>query len=154
MFVVAVAAFATVVPQGTGVGLVFRQDLSSRTAKAGDRVKFEVARDVRVDGKTVLTAGTRVTGVIEKVSKSGRFGKNGSIRLVLNPVNGIPLQPRQKGKDFKGSRTDKAAIASGAGLLVLGPVGLVGGVFIQGKSVIIHSGDKLETEVSRTVDVH
>ncbi len=145
---------ATVVPQGTAVTLVFKQNLSSKNAKAGDRVMLAVARDVRVGGSVVLHAGTPVTGVIEKVSKRGVFGKNGSIRLTLTPVDGITLQPRTKGNELKGSRTDHAAEASGAGLLILGPVGLIGGVFIKGKNVEIHEGAKLETDVSRTVNVH
>jgi len=147
-------AAATEVPKGTDVTLTFQQNLSSKTAKPGDRVHLQVARDVMVGNATVLKAGTPVTGIIERVSKKGVFGKNASIRLTINPVNGVPLQPREKGHDVKGSRTDHAAEASGAGLILLGPVGLVGGLFIQGKTVNIHPGDKLETEVSRTVDVH
>jgi len=153
VFALAVSSFATTVPQGTGVTLAFKDSLSSKTAKAGDKVRMEVVDDVRVDGKTVLRAGTPVTAVIEKVDKNGRFGKNARIRIVINPVRGIPLQPREKGKAFQGGKTDKAAIASGAGALVLGPVGLIGGVFIKGRNVNIKPGDKVETEVSRTVRV-
>lgn len=150
---VVASSLATTVPQGTDVTLAFKQSLSSKTARAGDKVRMEVLNDVRVGGTTVLRAGTPVTAIIEKVDKSGRFGKNARIRLTLNPVNGIPLQPREKGKAFQGGKTDKAAIASGAGALVLGPIGLVGGVFINGRNVNIKPGDKIDTEVSRTVRV-
>lgn len=149
----AASALSTVVPEGTDVSLVFREELSSRHAKPGDRVRLEVARDVVVHGDLVLRAGTPVEGTIERVSKSGVFGKNGSIRLTINPVHGIPLEPRTKGHDFKGSRTDHAAEIAGGGALLLGPIGLIGGVFVHGKSVNIHPGDHLETEVSRTVDI-
>jgi hypothetical protein len=136
------------VPDGTEVNLRFEQALSSRTAKAGDTVRFTVANNVVVGGKTVLATGTPVTGVIEAVSKRDHFGKNARIRLVLNPVHGIHLDPRDKGKPFSGSKTDKAAMASGAGALLLGPVGLAGGYFFTGKSVMIKAGDMLRTEVS------
>lgn len=136
----AVAAHAQT--KGQAVTLKFVDPVSSKTAKAGDKVRFTVVSTV---GK--IQAGTPVTGVIERVDKRDRFGKNARIRLVLNPVNGVTLAPRDKGKPFVGSNTDKAAIAAGAGALVLGPLGLAGGYFVTGKSVNIKAGDTLRTEV-------
>jgi hypothetical protein len=151
-------ANADLIPRGTPVTLAFDQDLSSKTAKVGDIVMLHVARDVIVNGRVVIQSGTREDAVIASVSGRGKFGKNASIRLALNPVNGrldkpVPLQPRTAGSSFKGSRTDHAAEVAGAGLIVLGPIGLVGGLFIPGKEVKIHPGDKLESEVSRDVRI-
>lgn len=161
---VALAAFAAAFVQaqkldeGTQVKLAFDQSVSSKTAKAGDRIKLHVAEDVKVDGKVVIPAGTRASAVVSSVKKRGRYGKNAQLQLTLNPIHvrhtNISLEPRQKGKQFKGSRTDKAAIATGAGAVILGPVGLVGGLFVPGKEVKIKKGDPLITEVSRSVDVH
>lgn len=128
--------------KGDAVTLKFVDPVSSKTAKAGDKIRFTV-----VDAVGKIAAGTPVTGVIERVDKKDRFGKNARIRLVLNPVNGVTLAPRDKGKPFMGSSTDKAAIASGAGALVLGPLGLAGGYFITGKAVNVKAGDTLRTEV-------
>jgi hypothetical protein len=136
------AVFAPAQTKGEAVTLKFVDSVSSKTAKAGDKVRFTVVNTV---GK--IAAGTPVTGVIERVDKRDRFGKNARIRLVLNPVQGFTLAPRDKGKPFMGSSTDKAAIASGAGALVLGPLGLAGGYFITGKSVNVKAGDTLRTEV-------
>lgn len=147
--IIGAASAQTSVPQGTEVMLRFEQPVTSKTAKPGDTVKFTIAKDVMANGTTVLKAGTPVTGVIEGVNKRDRFGKNARIRLALNPVNGVTLEPRDKGKPFSGSKTDKAAIASGAGALVLGPLGLAGGYFITGKSVNIKQGDTLRTEVAK-----
>jgi hypothetical protein len=137
------------VPNGTEVILRFDQPVSSRSAKAGDEIHLHVARDVVYGDRTILSAGTPVKGIIERVDKNDHFGKNARIRLALSAVNGIPLQPRDKGKPFQGASTDHAAIASGAGALVFGPLGLVGGYFFTGKSVNIHTGDTLRTEVAR-----
>lgn len=142
------------IPQGTDVTLTFDQAVSSKTAKPGDLIKLHVTNSVTVNKAVAIPAGTKVTGVISDVSKSGRFGKNAKLRLTLEPfkVKGmtVQLQPRQRGKEFKGSKTDKAAIASGAGAVLLGPVGLAGGVFIVGKSIEIKVGDTLVTQVSKT----
>jgi len=152
------AANAEVIPRGTPVSLIFDQDLYSKTAKVGDTVMMHVARDVVVNGRVVIQAGAREDALIAGVSGRGKFGKNASIRLALNPVRGgneseIPLQPRSAGSSFKGSRTDQAALASGAGLIVLGPIGLVGGFFITGKEVKIRSGDKLESEIAQDIRI-
>ena len=154
----AVGAIAqTTIPEGTVVKLKFDQAVSSKTAKAGDRVKMHVSDNVVIGGKTVLAAGTPAMAVISSVKGRGRYGKNAQLQLTLNPVRyhgtTIELQPREQGKQFKGSKTDKAAIATGAGAVILGPIGLVGGYFITGKEVRIKVGDELETQVSRTVKV-
>ena len=147
--VLAAASVSAQLAPGTEVMLRFRQSVNSRTAKAGQIIRMSVARNVTSSGKTYLKAGTPVTALIERVDKRDRFGKNARIRIVINPVNGIRLQPRDKGKAFSGSRTDQAAIASGAGALILGPVGLAGGDFVSGKSVIVKAGDSLRTEVAK-----
>lgn len=151
------AAFASAdvtVPKGTDVKLVFAQKVDSRKAKEGDKVMLKVADNVMVNGKTILAAGTPVSGVIENVTKRDHFGKNASIRLALNPIQTkggmLYLQPRDK-QSVTGRRSDTAAAASGAGALVLGPIGLVGGYFVKGKPVKVQVGDPLLTSVSRTV---
>lgn len=146
------AMASTHIPKGTNVPLVFDQALSSKTAKEGDKVNFRVAQDVTVDGKTVIKQGTHVTGIVTSVDKRQRYGVNAKLRIALNPINlggtTIPLEPKSKGK-YTGSRTDQAAIATGGGALLLGPVGLIGGYFVVGKPVNVKVGDPLITEVAR-----
>lgn len=151
-------AQAVLVPAGLGVRLELDQDLSSKTARAGDRVRLRVAEDVRVGGEVAIAKGTRVIAVVAEARPRGRWGKNGMIRLSLLPVQSsgketVPLRPRQKGKEFQGSQTDKAAIATGGGLVLLGPVGLLGGAFVPGKDVELRKGSRLETEVARDTEV-
>ncbi|MCX7800123.1 MAG: hypothetical protein N2109_07260 [Fimbriimonadales bacterium] len=151
-------AQAVLVPAGLAVRLELDQDLSSKYAKAGDRVRLRVAEDVKVGADVVIAKGTRVLAVVAEARPRGRWGKNGVIRLALLPVpsvgkESVPLQPRQKGKEFQGSQTDKAALATGGGLVLLGPLGLLGGAFVPGKDVQLPKGSKLETEVARDTEV-
>jgi|SRR5579862_3390947 len=157
----AVAALASsgsagTLEKGTPVTLAFDQALSSRTAHKGDTVRLHVVSDVSVGRTVVIHHGEKVTAVISEVQKNGRFGKNGQLRLDISPLHygrvEIPLQPRQKGNMIGGSRGTKAAGAAGVGALVLGPLGLGAGYFVVGKSVNVHPGDKIETQVSS--DVH
>jgi hypothetical protein len=153
--ITALAAFALITPvfagqlsKGAEVFLTFRDPVNSKMAQAGDVIHFVVTKNVRdASGHIVIAQGTPVSGVIDKVDQNDHFGKNARIRIDINPVNGIHLQPRDKGKMFGGTRTDEAAAASGGAALVLGPLGLVGGYFVVGHSVHIHPGQELRTVV-------
>jgi hypothetical protein len=144
-----VAAFGAHLPSGTEVTLVFRQPVSSRTAHTGDHVMMAIANDVYgPHGHLALKAGTPVVGMIQSVNKRSHFGVNAKIRIAINPVNGIWLEPRDKGSQVGGTRTDEAVAASGGAALVLGPIGLVGGYFVVGHNVNIHPGQRLRTVVT------
>ena len=144
-----VAAFAAHLPSGTEVSLVFQRGLSNKHAHVGDTVPFTVKNDIiGPNGHVVLRAGTPVTGIIEKVNGRSHFGVNAKIRIALNPVRGIELEPRDKGKQIGGTRTDEAAAASGGAALVFGPLGLAAGYFVVGHNVNIHAGDTLRTVVT------
>ena len=148
----AMASFAamasTFVPKGTHVTLIFDQYVSSHSAKVGDRFHMHVANNVYVGNRIVLPAGTPVIGVISGVRGRAHFGVNGSLHVTMEPVRGIELVPRTQGK-MVGSRADQAALAAGAGAIVLGPVGLLGGYFAVGKNVELKPGQTMETEVSK-----
>src|SRR5580700_9625731 len=87
------------IPKGLDVPLVFDQTLSSKHAKAGDTVQLHVARDVVVDGNTIIRHGTHVSAVVSDVEHRKNFGVNAKMRLVFDPVKSeygkhIDLQPR------------------------------------------------------------
>ncbi len=150
IFATTLVSLAAQLASGTEVNLVFRQALSSRSAKAGDKVMLAVKNDVMdSNGHVILSAGTPVTGVIEKVDKNDHFGKNARIRIALNPVKGIDLQPRDKGTVVGGTRSDEAGAISGGAALLIGPLGLAGGYFVVGHSVHVHPGDTLRTVVAQ-----
>lgn len=153
------SANAVTVPKGTEVILTFDQALSSKTAKVGEPVALHVRDDVRVNGHTVIAAGTKVGATISEVDKRKRYGINAKMRIVLNPVRStygprIDLEPSAKGHTIGGKKSGEAAAATVGGAILLGPVGLVGGLFVHGKPVNIHVGDPLVTEVSTTVMLH
>ncbi|HVT10750.1 MAG TPA: hypothetical protein VHE55_00670 [Fimbriimonadaceae bacterium] len=153
----ALAALATQVPKGTDVRLAFEDDLSSKTAKIGDKVKFHVVDDVVVDGQVVIKKGTEAVGTVTDVARGRRFGVNARMKLRLDPVAAadgtmVPIAARQKGKAI-GSSTDKAALASAGGALVLGPIGLGIGYFVTGKDIHVKTGDTMTTEVTANTEV-
>jgi hypothetical protein len=144
------------VPKGIDVPLVFDQSISSKHAKAGDTVQLHVAHDIMVNGQTVIRHGAHVTALVTSVQHRNVFGINGHLRLAFEPVKSISgkmidIEPERAGKG-SGSRPDHAAEISGGAAILLGPVGLIGGVFIKGKNVDIKPGDKIMSDVSH--DTH
>ena len=112
--------------------------------------------DVTVAGHIILNAGTPVTATISQVEKRKRYGINAKMRIMLNPVEStygrmLSLEPRSEGKFVGGKKSTEAAGATVGGAILLGPVGLLGGYFIVGKSVTINVGDQLTTEVAKSV---
>lgn len=144
--------------KGTDVVLAFDQSLNSKTAKVGDRVTFHVDQPVEVDGKTVIKEGTKVTGTVRKVSKKAAFGVNAKIQLNMDPIQTVEGKSVALGfkTATKGmSRPGGAAGASVGGAAVLGPIGLVAGYFVTGRTFDVKPGDKLtvNTDEDATINV-
>lgn len=139
----------TTAPPDTAVPLEFAQEVSTRSAHKGDEIRLKVYQDVVVKGKTLIRKDAPATGVVEAVKKPGRFGQRGQLKLRLTSVrdvNGdtVPLEPYKSGDRFSATGPG----ASGAGLLILGPVGLVGGAFIKGTHVTIEQGTRIQAKVA------
>lgn len=138
--------------KGTPVKLVFQSHLSSKTARIGDHVTFRVDEPVEVDGKTVIAAGTKEEALVERISKRGRYGINARIRLHMMPIRSVaggkvPIGFKDEGPIVSG-KTGGAAAATVGGAALLGPIGLIGGLFIPGKTVDAKPGDKMTVEVA------
>lgn len=143
------AAAEQKIPGGTVVMLEFLQDVSTRKAKKGDEIKLRVYTDVVVNGRTFIRQDAPARGVVTDVKKPGPFGKRSRLLLRLDDVkdvNGdlVRLDPYSSGGRYR----PEGAGASGAGLLVLGPAGLVGGAFIKGSHITIKQGTRIQAKVA------
>lgn len=146
-----------VIPAETIIPMVIQDELNSKTAQEGDIVRFAVAEDVLVDDVVVIPRGMEATGTITKARKSGRFGKDGKIEITFDSVRAadstpVPLTVGEKTKD-EYKRTAGAVGASAAGAIILGPVGLVGGLFVHGNDVTIDSGTTMYAETKEDTEV-
>lgn len=145
------------IPASTLVEIQLLTSVDSALNKVGDQVKYKVASDVIVDGRIVIPKGTLGVGKITEVSSAGNLGKNGRIVIDFGAVQSfdgrnIRLAIAEKALE-QNSRLELAAGASMAGVLLLGPIGLVGGYFVKGQDVQIQAGSKffVETELDYQV---
>ena len=69
------------VPSDAGLGLQIERTVSSELARVEDKVDARVTRDVRVDNRIAIPAGSTVRGSVIEVDKGGRV--KGKARLAI-----------------------------------------------------------------------
>ena len=146
----------------------FMDELSPATSKVGDFVRLELTDDVIVNQYLVAPAGSLLLTEVRDVKRPRMFGIPGEVRLSFNELK--PLGPQRPAvtvgaasekalKDARktGARGEGAIVGAGAlsiaGAALLGPVGLVSGVFIRGNSIKIAAGSVTFVQTSGDITV-
>src|SRR5262249_40429607 len=92
-------------PPGTPVMLEFMQDVSSKTARKGDKISLRVYTNVVVRGKTLIKQDAPAEGVVTDVHRRRTFGRQGELKIKLEHVvdvsgSRVPLEPYHSGNRF------------------------------------------------------
>lgn len=77
------ASKKNVLQRGTEIRMETLRELNSNDAKVGDRFDLEVTEDVKLNGVTVIEAGTRGIGEVTVVKRKGMWGKSGKLETRL-----------------------------------------------------------------------
>ena len=142
-------------PKDSVIKIEFTQELGNKINKVGDEVGFKAADNLYVNDVLVLPKGATGIGKVKKVVQPGMFGKDGRVDINFMYIYGvdgtkIPVfvgeLAEQQAKSYAG-----AAGATIGGMIILGPIGAVGGAFVKGSSVTIPEGSV--TYVQTTEDV-
>lgn len=149
---------STSIPADTLIKIKLVTPLNSETTKAGDIVKFQAAEDIIYNGKLIVAAGSPGEGVVTKVKGAQNFGRNGEIDVDFQQIqsfDGTTL------KTFLGDKAKMeiknlayAAGASVAGIALLGPIGIVGGIFVQGKDVDLPAGTEAYIQTKEEITIY
>lgn len=143
---------SVVVPKDTLVKIAFTEDLNSKQNRAGDAVHFKVEDNVFVGNALVIPKGAIGTGTVEKIVQNRSFGRDARIDVAFTGVRGIDNSEipvfvgdlaKQEAKTVAG-----AAGAAIGGMIILGPIGALGGAFVTGKSVNIPPGSITYVQLS------
>lgn len=140
-----------VLPKDSLVKIEFTGPLSSKTAQAGDPVYFKVADNLYVNDVLVLSKGATGLAEVEKVVQPRSFGRDARIDVKFSHVFAVDGSqvPVYIGKLAK-QQAKTAAGAAGAtigGMVVLGPIGAIGGAFVTGQSIVIPAGSTTYVQV-------
>lgn len=144
-------------PKDSVIKLEFAEDLSSKTAQAGDVVKYKVADNVFVNDVLVIPKGAEGLGRVMKVVGPRIFGQDARIDVdfgFLYAIDNTHVKvflgeiAKQEAKTIAG-----AAGATIGGMVVLGPIGVIGGAFVTGKSVNIPAGSITFVQVKGDTEI-
>ena len=155
-------------PAGTVLKFRFMEELSPAKSQKGDRVHIALDDDLVLDGSLVAARGCLLDAVVREVKKPRSFGVPGEVRIDFNAL--LPLGPQpvkvgvgevaRKAAEAANRSKDKgegaiigAGAASIAGAALLGPVGLIGGLFVRGNAIRIPEGALTFVQTSGDVTV-
>lgn len=117
------------IPADSVVGLEIETGLSSQTAQIEDRVDARVTRDVKIDGTTVIPAGSRVRGEVIRVEHGGRFKERARLGIAFHTLilpDGLTIDidtdPVFREGDEVGRKAGARIGASAAGGAIIGAI--------------------------------
>lgn len=147
------------VPATTLVKIRLLTRLDSATSEVGNPVRYEIAEDVRVDGRLVIPRGQRGEGVVSEVTRAGVLGRNGRVRVNFKSVealDGTPVPLQVAERSTRENMRQELAIGAGlAGVILLAnPIGAAGALLVKGENVVIPAGTEFFVEVAQDTRVH
>ena len=119
------------IKEDTVIGIRLDQAISSETARVEDRVSAKVTRDVTVDGRTAVAAGTRLEGVVSMVERGTKFRDKAKLGIKFNTLilaDGlrVPIQTEiisREGESPANDATKKIGVGAVAGTILGGVLG-------------------------------
>jgi hypothetical protein len=130
LLILGILAAAETIPAGTRITVRTDSQISSKSAKAGDRFNANLARDLVVNGKTIAAKGAPVKGKVTYAKSSGRLHAPGQLTLRLASIEiGNKMVPistsgfHAKGKGHTKSNVTKIGGGAAAGALIGGLAG-------------------------------
>jgi hypothetical protein len=133
---------------GTEVTLTPNEDQTSKALRVGDKFIVSVMNDVTKDGIVVIPKGTPGSAAVTWRTGKGSFGKSAKMDITfesLTLANGKVLR-------LSGTHRQNGEGNTGATLGAVAAAGLIGGVFVTGKSAKIPHGMQLLARTAEAVD--
>jgi hypothetical protein len=128
-----------VIPDGTEFEVETTEEISSKTAAEGDPLSFKVADDIKINGQTVIAAGTLVKGTVSNAKKAGMMGKGGQLGIRVESTTTVDGQ-KLKLRSSKGKEGDDKTGTTVALVILFGPLGFLK----HGKNAKIKVGTKIK----------
>ena len=144
-------------PKDTLIKIKTVTPLDSKKNKTGDPVEFTVAEDVYAAGSLVIAKGAIGRGKLTKVDQAQNFGRDAKMEVNFESVEALDMTmvATLLGEKAK-KETESMAIAAGAGvagMILLGPIGVVGAAFVHGKNITIPEGTMLYIQTQNDVEL-
>ena len=144
-------------PKDTLIKIKTVTPLDSKKNKTGDPVEFAVAEDVYTAGVLVIAKGAVGRGKLAKVDQAQNFGRDAKMEISFDTVEALDVTQVTTILGEKAKKeTESMALAAGAGvagMILLGPIGVVGAAFVHGKNITIPEGTMLYIQTQNDVEL-
>ena len=144
------------VPSESVIGVQLDTTVSSESARVEDRVEGRMTRDLTVDGRVALPAGTRLIGAVSQVERGGKFRERARIAVTFHTAQlrdgtRLPLRTTAIVRDGDAPSRESAAKVGGSavGGAVLGAIlggakgAVIGGTAgAAGGAAVVAAGDR------------
>jgi len=145
-----------VVPAQSVLGLSLETPLSSEQSRVEDRVEARVTRDVIIDGKVAIPAGTRAIGSVTIVERGGKVKERArlafrfhTLRLPDDTELGVTTEAiYREGENVSRKSTTRIGGAAGVGAVIGAILGggkgaaIGGGLGAAGGAATVMAGDR------------
>lgn len=146
------------VPAGLPVKVKIIDELSSVNSKPGDQFKYLISETVVVDDYILFPKGSSGVGILKEVKKPGNLGRDARLLLdfdMIRAIDGTPIKINIGSKFSNLNRSYQLAVgASAAGMLALGPEGILFGLAVKGKERTIPAGTEFYLQISESVRIY
>ncbi|MDA9128439.1 hypothetical protein N9J65_06215 [Flavobacteriaceae bacterium] len=140
---------AVVLNAGTIIPLETLNVIKSDMATVGRTIDLRVTRDVKVNGKTVINAGSIAKGQVTRAQKAKGLGKAGYIELQIKSVTAVDGQEVYlSGGNINETGDDKAGLA-----IVLGLFVCILFLLMKGKEAEFPAGFSFDANVASTITI-
>lgn len=134
-----------ILPEGMAITLETRQEISSKSARAGDHVELAVNKPVTIGGITVIPAGTPAAGKVVRVRDNGLLGRSGKLDIQVSSVKAGQLDIPVRGqRNAQGKSGTLGAVGAGIVFLPLA-------VLVRGKDVKLPAGTAFDVYVEKEI---
>jgi hypothetical protein len=136
---------------GTPVILRLTEEVSTKTKNVNDLVNLEVVKDVLVDGKVVIKAGTPAEGTVNVCTKPDIIGQEGTIGFVLNSTKSIDGQWVSLRASLTRSGENKEILSAGAAYVCCPVFGLIKGThaaYPEGSEIKAYTENDLKIKIN------
>lgn len=145
-------------PANTLVKVSLATPVNAKNLKAGDRIEIKAEEDVVENGMLLFAKGAPGYGEVTKVSAAKNFGRDAEVKIdfkMLRAIDGTDT-PVVLGEESK-QKMQSMAMAAGAsvaGIALLGPIGIIGGVFVKGKNIDLPVGTELYIQTAQPTTLY
>ena len=113
-----------ILTEGTALNVVNAQEISSKTANAGDDVSFKVEEDLVLSNHVVIGKGTLVKGSVINAEPKGNMGRSGKLGIQVQSTPTVDGQPIKLRAAKGGEGASHAGTVMALGMLV-GPFAIL-----------------------------